>query len=53
MRYKLVGVIKYIKLSETTGHYTAFIRSRSDHSQWFHVDDNKVFKLLQNLTSDK
>jgi len=48
VRYKLVGVIKFVKFSETMGHYTAFIRSRVDHNQWFHVDDNKVIYTIQN-----
>ena len=29
-------------LSPVVGHYTAFVRSRLDKMQWYHIDDNEV-----------
>ena len=28
-------------------HYSAFVRSGKDYSQWFHVDDSKVNVIIQ------
>ncbi len=40
--YKLIGLVKYTRLSKDLGHYTAFIRSHEDNMQWFHADDKQV-----------
>lgn len=40
--YSLVGAITHRRLSEGCGHYTSFVRSQIDTSQWLHTDDDQV-----------
>lgn len=40
--YKLVGVIRFHTYGGGTNHYTAFVRSVHDPTQWFHADDSQV-----------
>ncbi len=40
--YKLVGIVVHKQLHFGLGHYTAFVRSRLDESQWYHMDDGEV-----------
>ena len=39
--YKLVGVIIYVKLSKTCGHYTSYFLD-CNQDKWFYADDEKV-----------
>ena len=45
MTYSLTGVVVHTRISETCGHYRAFVRSTKDSTQWFSVDDLKVHGL--------
>ena len=43
--YRLVGVVVHVVLAQGLGHYTAFIRSKCDGTQWFYADDTKVYSI--------
>lgn len=40
--YSLTGVVLHTLLGNGVGHYTAFVRSRCDKTQWFYVNDAEV-----------
>lgn len=40
--YTLVGVVVHTQLFQGCGHYTSFVRSQVDKSQWIHADDDEV-----------
>ncbi|XP_064393169.1 uncharacterized protein LOC135340729 isoform X3 [Halichondria panicea] len=41
-RYKLVAAIRYLEIGFGVNHYTSFVCSHEDPTQWFHIDDSKV-----------
>jgi len=40
--YKLVGAIRFIEYVGGVNHYTAFIHSIHNSTQWFYMDDSRV-----------
>ncbi len=45
--YKLVGAIRFVECGMGLNHYTAFIRSSLDPTQWFHIDDSVVSSMCR------
>ena len=40
----MTGIVVYTRICSNSGHYSAFCRSLKDSTQWFHLNDTKVYR---------